>query len=416
MERKLRWWVVLAVIAVMSMIGAAAALAQKAPAPERAPERAPTPDPTSSYAAAPGQVTPLGVETFGGRVEPVAGTDDRAHLAYELRLTNITASDLALERVRVLDPSRGGRVVEELSGDEIASRLVIFGKPPGSPDKLFGPGVAGLLFMDVTYPAGARLPDQLEYHFDVSTSTPTALADSFRAGPTRVAEEDPARIGAPLTGKRWLTGEGCCDTITSHRGAIFPIDGNFHAPERFAIDWVQIGENGRLYHGPKKKLSSYPYYGAMIRSVADGRVVETRDTEPEQTPGQFPTGMALNDFGGNYVVVDIGGGRYAYYAHLQKGQRGVLVEPGERVEKGQLIGRLGNTGNTDAPHLHFMLIDGKSPLTSDALPFEIGSVRTRGTLTNYDAFLKGAKAEISQEHSGEQRGRLPLHRTVNDFR
>jgi murein DD-endopeptidase MepM/ murein hydrolase activator NlpD len=406
-ERKLRWWGVLAIIAVMSTIGTAAALAQKAP----------TPDPTSaSFPAAPGQVTPLGVETFGGRAEPVAGTGDRAHLAYELRLTNITASDLAVERVRVLDPSRGGRVVEELSGDEIASRLVVFGKPLDAADKRFGPGVAGLLFMDVTYPPGARLPNQLEYRFDVSTGTPTGLADGFRAGPTRVAEEDPARIGAPLTGKRWLTGEGCCDTITSHRGAIFPIDGTFHAPERFAIDWVQVGENGRLYHGPKKELSSYPYYGAMIRSVADGRVVATRDTEPEQTPGRFPNGMALNDFGGNFVVVDIGGGRYAYYAHLQKGKKGVLVEPGERVEKGQVIGRLGNTGNTDAPHLHFMLIDGKSPLTSDALPFEIGSFRTRGTLTNYEAFLEGAKAEISQEHSGEQHERLPLHRTVNDFR
>lgn len=63
-----------------------------------------------------------------------------------------------------------------------------------------------------------------------------------------------------------------------------------------------------------------------------------------------------------------------------------------------------------------MLIDGKSPLVSNALPFEIGSFRTRGVLTNYDAFLGGAPAEISPEQSGEQRGRLPLHPTVNDFR
>jgi murein DD-endopeptidase MepM/ murein hydrolase activator NlpD len=154
----------------------------------------------------------------------------------------------------------------------------------------------------------------------------------------------------------------------------------------------------------------------MIRSVAVGRVVGTRDTEPEQTPGQFPSGLALNDFGGNYVVIKIGEGRYAYYAHLQKGQKGVLVEPGDRVEKGQVIGKLGNTGNTDAPHLHFMLINGKAPLTSSALPFEIGSFRTRGVLANYDAFLGGQKAEISSKQSGEQRSRLPLHRTVNDFR
>jgi murein DD-endopeptidase MepM/ murein hydrolase activator NlpD len=144
--------------------------------------------------------------------------------------------------------------------------------------------------------------------------------------------------------------------------------------------------------------------------------VRTRDTEDEQTPGKFPTGLALNDFGGNYVVVDIGDGRYAYYAHLQKRTKGVLVERGDRVREGQVLGKLGNTGNTDAPHLHFMVIDGKSPLVSNALPFEIDAFRTRGTLTNYDAFLGGARAEISPEQSGAQRGRLPLHRTVNDFR
>jgi len=393
-------WVAL-VAAVVSVLGTTAAFAQKAPQPQAEP------DPVA------GQVTPLAVGTFDGEVEPVVGTDDRAHLAYELRLTNITASNLTIERVRVLDPSRGGRVVDELSGDELASRIVVFG---GAPNKQFGPGVSGFLFMDVTYPAGARLPKRLEYRFDVSTSKPTGLANSFRAGPTRASGEEPAQIGSPLFGKRWLTGEGCCDTLTSHRAAIFPIDGTFYAPERFAIDWVQVGKNGRLYDGPKDELSSYPYYGAKIHSVADGRVVGTRDDQPEQKPGRFPTGLALNDFGGNYVVVMTADGRYAYYAHLQKGSKGVLVEPGDRVRKGQVIGKLGNTGNTDAPHLHFMLIDGKAPLTSHALPFEIDAFRTQGVLTNYDAFLSGAKAKISPEQRGEQRDRLPLHRTVNNFR
>jgi hypothetical protein len=261
MERKSWRWLVV-VVTLISIVGATAALAQKAPVPDRAP----VPDP------APGQVTPLAVDTFGGRVEPVVGTDDRAHLAYELRLTNITAANLTVERVRVLDPSRAGRVVDELIGDELASRLIVFGNPSSVPDKRFGPGVGGLLFMDVTYRSSARLPDRLEYRFDVSTSKPTGLEDSFRAGPTRVGQDDPTQIGAPLFGKRWLTGEGCCETITSHRGAIFPIDGTFHAPERFAIDWVQVGKNGRLYDGPKDELSSYPYYGALrlLRSPAKG--------------------------------------------------------------------------------------------------------------------------------------------------
>jgi hypothetical protein len=114
-------WVVL-VAALTSVFGATAAFAQKAPSPQPQAERNP----------APGQVTPLAVDTFDGRVEPVDGTDDRTHLAYELRLTNITAANLTIERVRVLDPSRGGRVVDELSGDELASRIVAFG---GTPNK-----------------------------------------------------------------------------------------------------------------------------------------------------------------------------------------------------------------------------------------------------------------------------------------
>ncbi len=87
--------------ALVLLVGATAALAQGAPS-ESAPARVPAP------AAAPGQVTPLAVNTFDGKVETVVGTDDRVHLAYELRLTNITAADLTLERVRVLDPSRDG--------------------------------------------------------------------------------------------------------------------------------------------------------------------------------------------------------------------------------------------------------------------------------------------------------------------
>jgi peptidase M23-like protein len=402
MKLGLRLWVVLVVAAAISIAGATVVLAQKA---RRGSELVP--------GLAPGQVTPLAVGTFDGKVETVDGTDGRTHLAYELRLTSIAATNLTVERVRVLDPSRGNKVVDALHGDQLDSRLIVFGN---ARDKRFGPGASGLLFMDVAYPVGARLPDELEYRFDVSTDEPTGLADSFRAGPTRVSEEDPARVGPPLFGERWLAGEGCCNTITSHRGAIFPIDGTFRAPERFAIDWVRVGENGRLYDGPKNELQSYPAYGERIRSVADGRVVATRDDQPEQTPGRFPSGLALNDFGGNYVVIEISEGRYAYYAHLQEGKKGVTVEKGDKVREGQVIGKLGNTGNTDAPHLHFMLIDGKAPLTSGALPFEVGSFRTRGVLTNYDAFLGGARAEISPEQSGEKRGKLPLHRTVNDFR
>ena len=342
-----KWYLstrLVALVAVMALstgvLGATAAFPQP-------PSEAAVADQAAGGAAnAPtAQLTPLVVSTFA-RPHPVLGTDNRIHLAYELQLTNIAATTLTIERVQVLDPSRDARVVDELSGEELDSRLIVFGGPP---TKQFGPGVGGFLFMDVTYRRGERLPDRLEYRFEVSTSEDTGSDNSFRAGPTLVAQDDPVVVGAPLSGKRWLAGEGCCETITSHRGAIFPLDGTFHSPERFAIDWVQVGTNGKLWEGPKDELSSYSYYGAKVRSVADGRVVATRDTLEEQTPGTFPSGLALDEYAGNYVLVDIGDGRYAFYAHLQKGDEGVLVERGDRVREGQIIGKLGNTGNTDAP-------------------------------------------------------------------
>lgn len=53
---------------------------------------------------------------------------------------------------------------------------------------------------------------------------------------------------------------------------------------------------------------------------------------------------------GNYVQIKHDGGYYTLYAHMQKGLK---VKKGERVEKGQVLGTMGNTGNSYGEHLHF---------------------------------------------------------------
>ena len=136
-------WVVLVVV-MMSMAGAAAALAQKAPRRRAdAPSRR---DGAGTGHTARGRNLRREGRARGRHRRPgppgLRTQPDQHH-----------GLDLEVERVLVLDPSRGGRVVEELSGDEIASRIVVFGNTPGATDKRFGPGVVGLLFMDVTYPA-----------------------------------------------------------------------------------------------------------------------------------------------------------------------------------------------------------------------------------------------------------------------
>src|SRR5207244_9767897 len=58
----------------------------------------------------------------------------------------------------------------------------------------------------------------------------------------------------------WVAVNGCCDALTAHRGGIVPVNGALVAPERFAIDFVQLDRQRRLFSGPVGRLSGYPGY------------------------------------------------------------------------------------------------------------------------------------------------------------
>ncbi len=90
--------------------------------------------------------------------------------------------------------------------------------------------------------------------------------------------------------------------------------------------------------------------------------------------------------GGNYVVVNIGHGRYTFYAHMQPGS--LKVKVGDTVKTGQVLGLLGNTGNTDGAHLHFHIMDGPSPLLSNGLPFVFTKFTGEGVVTDGNALQK----------------------------
>jgi murein DD-endopeptidase MepM/ murein hydrolase activator NlpD len=72
-------------------------------------------------------------------------------------------------------------------------------------------------------------------------------------------------------------------------------------------------------------------------------------------------------------VLDLGGGTYAFYAHLQPGS--LRVKNGDRVTRGRVLGLLGNSGNSTEPHLHFHVSDGMSPLGSEGLPYTIAGMK-----------------------------------------
>ena len=76
--------------------------------------------------------------------------------------------------------------------------------------------------------------------------------------------------------------------------------------------------------------------------------------------------MTMENLTGNSLVLDLGESRYALYGHLQAGVR---VKVGDHVRAGQVLGLLGNSGESTGPHLHFGLMDGDAMLTGDGIPY-----------------------------------------------
>jgi murein DD-endopeptidase MepM/ murein hydrolase activator NlpD len=155
-----------------------------------------------------------------------------------------------------------------------------------------------------------------------------------------------------------------------------PVNGARYLAQRFAIDWLQLDPQNRLATGDPSRNESYPQFGAEAIAAADATVAHVQDGMPEGTPGSFPSAVTATTADGNAVVLDLGGGRYALYAHLQPGS--IRVREGDRVRRGDVLGRVGNTGNSDAPHLHFHVMDGPSPLASNGLPYVIDGFELMG--------------------------------------
>lgn len=150
---------------------------------------------------------------------------------------------------------------------------------------------------------------------------------------------DPVTIGLPQTG-RW-------EAVSAGRSALV----NNHwtlAVQRDAIDFVEIVD-GRTHTGDGSRLEDFAIFGQPVLAVADGRVIEAVDGLPDLPVG----GYTRQDMAGNHLVLDIGGGHYVLYGHLQQGT--LRARAGAQVRTGQVIGQVGDSGNSGEPHLHLQV-------------------------------------------------------------
>jgi peptidase M23-like protein len=346
----------------------------------------------------------------------VRGGDGREHLVYELVLSNDSAFPPGPVTVRKVVATAGGKPVETLAGAKLQGVMEPFGiVNERTPKTTIAPGGTAKVLMDVTYPAGAASPPRLEHELVVAAGPKGSVElDRFPTVTTPVVDRPAPTISPPLRGPGWVAINGCCDARTSHRNSLLAIDGVLHEGERYAIDFIQMTPAGHLTEGPNDAVGNYPFYGDEVLSATAGKVVGVVDRLPDGPIDFALPPIAAGDAGGNHVVVDMGGGRFAFYAHLQPGS--VRVRVGQRVQAGEVLGLLGNSGNSNAPHLHFQLMDGPTPLGSEGLPFRFSAFTAEGTLTNFPQFfVLGAKAKLDASPRGRKRAELPLNLQVIGF-
>jgi murein DD-endopeptidase MepM/ murein hydrolase activator NlpD len=132
------------------------------------------------------------------------------------------------------------------------------------------------------------------------------------------------------------------------------------------VPTLRLGPDGRVFRGDSISNANFYGYGAEVLAVAEGRIADLKDGLPENVGRneQCARDITLDNLVGNYVILGLGQGRFALYAHLQPGS--LQVKLGDKVKVGQARAP-GNAGNSDAPHLHFHLVDANSPVGSEGL-------------------------------------------------
>jgi hypothetical protein len=211
----------------------------------------------------------------------------------------------------------------------------------------------------------------------------------IRASRPVAAETDAMRIDMRLrdgTGAEVrATGTIPIDTYTPRTSLIFPFSGRGYVsnaqandgghPNRsgqFAVDALGVDENYAPVSSAEDANGAYVGWGRELVAPGAGTVVRVRADRPDQPvpdrsdpafyAPEFPNGGDV----GNHVVIDHGNGEFSLIAHMMAGS--VLVAQGEAVRQGQPIGRLGNSGDTNGPHVHYQLQSGPDWPSADALP------------------------------------------------
>ncbi|GGK10135.1 M23 family metallopeptidase [Luteimonas terricola] len=301
-----------------------------------------------------------------------------SYLVYELQLLNHSEDALAINGIDVLAATASDdELVFSLAGERLHDQLNPIGGGTLDDAHPLGAGRSATVYLCLAFGDGAQVPSRLRHRVHLHGATAEGPPIGSRHNAVKV-------LASPVLGNHWLADNGLA-LDRHHRPGLFVAGGAAQISRRYAIDWKQRID-GKVQSGDPLDVRTYHAYAQPVFAVADAVVVQARDGLPDNVPrtsaGFTPAlPLSMETLAGNTVVLDLGDGQYAHYAHLQPGS--VIVAPGQRVRSGELLARIGNSGDARWPHLHFQVTTGPDIMDSEGVPFVINQFRAKGADGNW---------------------------------
>jgi peptidase M23-like protein len=333
---------------------------------------------------------------------PVAATDGRVHIAYELVLTNMTRAKIGVDKLEVRDarthhvllwlsgealarntnPVGGAEPSESVEGDLLRHPMASLAAASSAATTIAG-SQAAVVWLDVVVPNYAAVPARLDHRIVASfVSPPPGAPDSLsqELTPVKTVRHRPVVLSAPVGNGDWYASDSCCADDTHHRRGLGSLNGRMLVPQRFAIDWYRVDSEHQAWVGDPKELKSYLAYDQPVLASAAGTVVDIQDGLPNNPDIPKPPPIPpIEDTVGNHIVLKVSPGVFLLYAHLDRGS--LKVKLGEHVRRGEVLGLIGTSGNSTVPHLHFQVMTTRTFFPTDSPPFVFTHFKLLGRVT-----------------------------------